>query len=102
MTPAYFVPIFMLFLILYLSRRNREMLARRVVTNKRMENREKMFEAAKKFIGKKCVVYTFNSDYVSGTVKDVTGGAIILDRKGNEEIINLDFVTRIKESPEKK
>ena len=92
----------MLFIIIYLSNRNKQVLARKLVINKRMENRVKMFEAAKNFIGKKCVVYTFNSESISGTVKDVTGGAIILDKKGKEEIINLDFVTRIKESPEKK
>lgn len=94
-----FFPVFMLFFILYLSTQDK---MQRLIITKRKENKEKMFEAAKKFIGKKCVVYTFDSNCIGGTVKEVTNGAILLEKKGNEEIINLDFVMRIKESPEKK
>lgn len=101
MNNAYF-PIFMLFFILYLSTQDKRRKMQRLIITKRKENKEKMFEAAKKFIGKRCVVYTFDSNCISGTVKEVTNGAILLEKKGNEEIINLDFVMRIKESPEKK
>jgi hypothetical protein len=72
------------------------------IINKRMETRKKMFEAAKKFIGKKCVIYTFNSDYITGVVKEVTDGAVIVDRKGKEEIVNLDFIVRIKDASDNK
>jgi ferredoxin-fold anticodon binding domain-containing protein len=92
-----------------ISRQNRRavaqrMLARkkRVIINKRMETRKKMFEAAKKFIGKKCVIYTFNSVYITGVVKEVTDGAVIVDRKGKEEIVNLDFIVRIKDASDNK
>jgi ferredoxin-fold anticodon binding domain-containing protein len=78
------------------------MLAQKITKKKRSENRTKMFEMAKNFIGKKCVIYTFNSDYVEGIIKEVTDGAILLERKGRQEAINLDFVVRIKETPEKK
>lgn len=101
MNNAYF-PVFMLFFILYLSTQDKRRKMQRLIITKRKENKEKMFEAAKKFIGKKCVVYTFDSNCIGGTVKEVTSGAILLEKKGNEEIINLDFVMRIKESPEKK
>ena len=99
----------MLLLVLNISRQNRKTVARqilikkrKIIINKRLENRKKMFEAAKKFIGKKCVIYTFNSDYITGVIKEVSEGAILVDRKGNEEILNLDFVVRIKEVAEKK
>ena len=99
----------MLLLVLNISRQNRKTVARQIlikkrktIINKRLENRKKMFEAAKKFIGKKCVIYTFNSDYITGVIKEVSEGAILVDRKGNEEILNLDFVVRIKEVAEKK
>ena len=109
MSGTSFLPIFMLLLVLNISRQNRKTVARQIlikkrktIINKRLENRKKMFEAAKKFIGKKCVIYTFNSDYITGVIKEVSEGAILVDRKGNEEILNLDFVVRIKEVAEKK
>jgi ferredoxin-fold anticodon binding domain-containing protein len=92
-----------------ISRQNRRAVAqrmlirkKRVIINKRMETRKKMFEAAKKFIGKKCVIYTFNSDYITGVAKEVTDGAVIVDRKGKEEIVNLDFIVRIKDASDNK
>jgi ferredoxin-fold anticodon binding domain-containing protein len=92
-----------------ISRQNRRAVAqrmlirkKRVIINKRMETRKKMFEAAKKFIGKKSVIYTFNSDYITGVVKEVTDGAVIVDRKGKEEIVNLDFIVRIKDASDNK
>ena len=99
----------MLLLVLNISRQNRKTVARQIlikkrktIINKRLENRKKMFEAAKKFIGKKCVIYTFNSDYITGVVKEVTDGAVIVDRKGKEEIVNLDFIVRIKDASDNK
>ena len=109
MSSTSFLPIFLLLLCMNISRQNRRavaqrMLARkkRVIINKRTETRKKMFEAAKKFIGKKCVIYTFNSDYITGVVKEVTEGAVIVDRKGKEEVVNLDFIVRIKDASDNK
>ena len=92
-----------------ISRQNRRAVAQRMLMrkkraniNKRQETRKKMFEAAKKFIGKKCIIYTFNSDYIPGVVKEVTEGAVIVDRKGKEEIVNLDFIVRIKDASDNK
>ena len=62
-----------------------------------------MKELAQRFIGKECIIYTFNSQQLDGTVKEVTNGALVLVRKdGGEEAINLDFVFRIREYPRKK
>ena len=60
-----------------------------------------MLELAKNFIGKECIIYTFNAQVI-GTVKEVSDGAILVECKGNIEAINLDFVTRIREYPRKK
>ena len=61
-----------------------------------------MAELAKRFIDKECIIYTFNSNQIQGTVKDVTDGAILLDSKGTIEAVNLDFIVRIREFPKKK
>ena len=62
-----------------------------------------MIELAKRFIDKECLVYAFDSNHMfEGTIKEVTDGAILLEKNGNLEAINLDFVIRIKEYPRKK
>ena len=64
-----------------------------------------MKELAKRFIGEECIVYTITSNdgSVQGVIKEVADGGMIIDRKsGEREIINLDFVTRIRQYPRKK
>lgn len=68
-----------------------------------MEDKGKMIEFAKKFIGKECLIYAFDSNHqFSGTIKEVSDGAILLERDGATEAINLDFVIRIREYPKNK
>lgn len=63
---------------------------------------------AEKFIGKLCIIDTFDSGHLDGgrydgTIKEVSDGAILLEKKdGKTEAINLDFVIRIREYPKKK
>jgi len=63
--------------------------------------RVEMVELAKRFVGKECIIYTFNSQ-INGTIKEVSDGAILLDNKGTEEAVNVDFIIRIREYPTKK
>lgn len=60
-----------------------------------------MFEIAQRFINKKCIVYTYNSQVV-GVITEVTPGAIVLVNKKTTEAINFDFIMRIREYPIKK
>ena len=62
-----------------------------------------MKELAKRFIDKECVIYAFDSNHAfDGTIKEVTDGAILIEKNGKTEAINLDFVIRIKEYPRNK
>ena len=64
-----------------------------------------MKELAKQFIGKECIVYTVTStdSNIQGIIKEIDDGAMIIEKNsGEKEIINLDFVTRIREYPRKK
>ena len=55
---------------------------------------------AEKFIGKDCVIYSFDSSHqFDGVIKEVTDGAILIEKDGKLEAINLDFVIRIREYP---
>ena len=61
-----------------------------------------MKELAIKFIGKECVICFFDGSQQTGTIKEVTEGAILMEKKDKLEAVNLDFVLRIKEAPKSK
>ena len=94
----------MLFLIIFMMRRNgRLAIARRIIKNRKTEDKTQMKELAKRFIDKECLVYAFDSNHVfEGFIKEVTDGAILLQKDDKLEAINLDFVIRIREFPTNK
>lgn len=64
-----------------------------------------MKELAKRFVGQECIIYTITSNdgSVQGVIKEVTDSGMLIEKKTGElEIINLEFVTRIREYPRKK
>ena len=62
-----------------------------------------MIELAKKFIGKDCLIYAFDSSHqVSGVIKEVSNSAILIQNGDTLEAVNLDFVIRIREFPKNK
>lgn len=58
-----------------------------------------MQELAKRFIGKDVLVNTVGSGAVDGILKEVIDNAVVLDKDGKENIINLDYVIRLREYP---
>ena len=58
-----------------------------------------MNELAKRFIGQECIIYTITSNdgSVQGVIKEVTDSGMLIEKKTGElEIVNLEFVTRIR------
>jgi hypothetical protein len=88
-------------MILIQQRNRTAWLASRVVSAKK-EDKTHMKDLAKAFIGKECLVYTVNSQTLTGTVKEVTDGAILLQSENTHEAVNLDFIVRIREYPRNK
>lgn len=98
--------LFFLVIIPWLTRQ-RKIAAVRHILNKKRYNKENLYmkELAKQFIGKECIVYTITSNdaNIQGIIKEVGDGGMIIEKNsGEKEIINLDFVTRIREYPKKK
>lgn len=60
-----------------------------------------MITLAKNFIGKECLIYTFNSQ-ITGIIKEVSDGGMLVENKGQVEVINLEYVVRIREYPKGK
>lgn len=104
MQPSLFIPIIIILIILYVAMRNRKaVIIRKLIRKRKQEGNTQMVELAKKFIGKECLVYAFDSSHqFQGIIKEVSNGAILIEKGGAVEAINLDFVIRIKEYPKNK
>ena len=75
--------------------------------NRKKQNKEsnEMKELAKRLIGEDCIIYTITqeSGSIQGVLKEVEDGGLVIEKTtGVTEIVNLDFVTRIREYPRKK
>ena len=98
--------VFLLVIIPWITRR-RKLAAVRHILNQKKQNKEnrEMKELAKRFIGEECIIYTITSNdgSVQGVIKEIDDGGMIIERNsGEREIVNLDFVTRIREYPRNK
>ena len=92
-----FLPIWLLLLVIIpaQNRKKRTVYLNKIL-NKELENKE-MFELAKRFIEKECIIYAFDGNQFSGVIKEVTEGAILIEKRGATEAVNLSFVVKIKE-----
>lgn len=89
------------FIIIYEQQRKREIVVRQLKKIRSKKERAVMTELAKRFIDKECIIYTFNSQ-VTGTIKEVTDSAVLIENKDTSEIINIDYIVRIRECPKNK
>ncbi len=59
-----------------------------------------MNEMINEFVGRECLVYTSSSvGSITGTITDVKENWITLKTADSVELINLDYVIRVKEYP---
>lgn len=60
-----------------------------------------MNELIQRYIGKQCQIYSENGNAVQGVVETVEGNWISVQTKAGTELVNLDYVSRIKEKKTK-
>lgn len=100
----YFLLPFLICLIIFLFRDRQTKIA--VIHNlkKKRKDNYNMKELAKRFIGKKCVVYTVidTTGTVTGVIKEVDDTGILIESKDNIQAVNLEYIIRIREFPHKK
>lgn len=99
----FYIPIIFLWIIVFISMRRENELVRRIISRKKQNPKEKleMVDLCKRFIGKDCIIYTYNSQIIA-TLKEVTDGAVLIERNGEEEAVNLDYIMRLREHPKNK
>ena len=103
MNPSY-IPILVLLIVIFVLLRNRRaVVARKIIKKRKLECNTEMKELAKRFIDKECMISSFDGNHqYEGVLKEVTDGAILMEKDGKIEAINLDFVIRIREFPRNK
>lgn len=100
-----YIPIIILWILIIamLLRSRKAAVAKRIVKKRKMEGNAEMKELAKRFVDKECIIASFDGNHqYEGVIKEVTDGAILLEKDGKIEALNLDFVMRIREYPRKK
>ena len=103
MNPSYFAVLFLFLVVFMIMRTNQSIIAGKAIQKRKSGDKTQMIELAKRFIGKECLIYAFDSNHqFVGIITEVTDGAILLEKDDTLEAINLDFVIRIREYPKKK
>ena len=105
MNPSTYIPIIILWIIIIyvLLSKRKAVVARQIIKKRKTEGNTEMKELAKRFIDKECVISSFDGNHqYEGIIKEVTDGAILVEKDGKIEALNLDFVIRIREYPRNK
>lgn len=90
----------MLFILFIIYREEKQQIIKRII-NKRKGTGKQMLKLAENFMGKRCIFYTFNNQ-ITGTVKEIGENGILIEEKDNLQIINPDYIVRIREYPKNK
>ena len=62
-----------------------------------------MTEMIKNYIGKECLIYTCTSgSTVTGVIRSYNDGWIEIEQNGQRDIMNCEYITRIREYPRNK
>jgi len=100
---SYLPILIMILILLWMLRGQRAVAAKKAVEHRKKERTTEMVELAKRFVGKDCIISAFDSNHqFDGIIKEVTDGAVLIEKDGKLEAINLDFVIRIREYPRNK
>lgn len=103
MNGSYIAVLVLLFVVIipWINRQKRLAVIKHIKNKKYNKENNAMKELAKQFIGKECIIYTVTGtdSVIKGTVKEVTDGGIVVEKKDGTEAVNLEYVARIREWP---
>ena len=97
---AYIIIFAVILLFLYQDGRKKQM---QKIILKKIKKGQKHFmnDIIKNFIGKKCVIYTFQNQ-ITCVVEKTEENWVFIDNNGSKEIVNIDYIARIREYPKNK
>ncbi len=98
----FFIIIGFMFLIIYLTREKQLTVLFHKIRKKKRGKTE-MTDLVKNYIGKECLIYTCtSSSQITGIIKSCQDGWIEIENNGTTDIVNCDYITRIREYPKNK
>lgn len=101
MNPSFY-GVFMIWIVILLLYRQRKNVRRVCRVRRKKRGKIAMNELIRRFVGKQCYVYSENGNAVLGVVETVEGNWVSVQTKQGTELVNLDYISRIKEKPAKK
>lgn len=103
MNPAIYLCLLLpIVLLLVMEEKQKKIhIKQRIIGSKVKKGNSYMLEIINAYVGKECLIYTMNSQ-ITGTISEVNDNWIKIKSGTTEDIINLDYVIRIREYPKNK
>ena len=101
MNPAAYSTIFLLLMLAALQRQRRKRIAAVCRMKRKRKEQRIMLEMLERFIGKECIIYELENR-ITGTIRELRDGWIIVENSKGTEALNAEYVTRVREHPRKK
>jgi hypothetical protein len=79
----------------------KQFIKQKIISKRTCREHAVMVDLVKKLIGKECLIYTMNSQ-LKGVIREVTNGGMVVDDGKSTEIVNLDYIIRVRESKKSK
>lgn len=101
----YYIFIFVIILMLCIAAREKRLLTVNLHRiRKKKRGKSEMTELIQKYIGKECLIYTCMSSasQITGVVRSCQDGWLEVETNGQTDIINCEYVIRIREYPKNK
>lgn len=98
---SYFVTILLLVMIPITQEQKHRIITRHIQNKKKKGIKSNMKDFVAAYIDKECLIYTVNGQ-VGGTVKAVSESALQVETKSGLQVLNIDYVVRIREYPRNK
>ena len=92
-----YLPLIFLLYMGYLKRKGRLRRIRARIGRKKGDT--EMQELAKRFIGRDVLLYLISESNIDGILKEVIDNAVVIEKDGKENVVNLDYVVRMREYP---
>lgn len=98
-----FLLIFLIIIIIMEQRNASRAVVRKIIKKRKLRGTSKMTELIERYIGKECLIYTCaSSSQIEGTVISCKDGWVEVERNGQRDIVNCDYIIRIREYPKNK
>lgn len=100
----YYMIILLVFVALYFIAQQRQLTVNLHRIRKKKRGKSEMTELIQKYIGKECLIYTCmsSSSLLKGVVLSCKDGWIEVETDGQTDIVNCEYIIRIREYPKNK